>query len=157
MRLLTNYIFLDIDGVLTSARLHLATQKQGVWTAFDPATVIFLEKVLAKWPAKLIISSSWRHIYPMHEFHMLFGTSNAANYLHQNWCTGSDGSRRADEIADWLSNHGGTDYNYLILDDEDHGFTDEQKNHWIRTDPDNGMLFEHYCQILDKTQLRGRL
>jgi hypothetical protein len=152
-----NYLFLDIDGVLTSARVHVASQKPGTWAAFDPVAVNFLEKVVDKWPAEIVISSTWRRIYDRYDWEGLFGLSNMTRYFHQNWRTGLDGPKRTHEIAEWLVAHGGPEYNYIILDDEDHSFTEEQKRHWVHTDSENGMTLENYSEILDKTQLRGKL
>lgn len=156
-----NFIFLDIDGVLTSPRLHMASGKKGVWTAFDPVAVNFLEKVCSRWPAELVLSSSWRRLSERGDWAHFFGTSNLDNYFHQNWKTetkDADGfsNYRRIEVANWLQDNGGKDYNYLILDD-DHEWFDYQEPHLIRTSPEDGMLAEHYRRILEKTQLAGKL
>ena len=153
---MSNYIFLDIDGVLTSARLHVATRKTGVWSAFDPVAVSFLEKLVVKWPAEIIISSTWRNLFTKDQFNMLFGNSNLANYFHQVWKTPILGGARGLDINAWLSAHGGKEAVYIILDDNS-DFLPEQKHRLVQTDAEEGMLSKHYSRILDMTQLRNKL
>lgn len=152
-----NYIFLDIDGVLTSTRVHLAAGKRGIWASFDPVAVSFLEKICNKWPAEIIISSTWRAMFQRHDWDHLFGLSNLENYIHQQWRTGHAGGDRPEEVSDWLRDHGGSEYNYLILDDSHYQWTDEQKGHLILTAANDGMQWHHYEMILNKTQLTGKL
>jgi hypothetical protein len=151
-----NYIFLDIDGVLTSARLHVATRKRGVWSAFDPVAVAFLEKVVRAWPAEIIVSSTWRNLFDASQFQHLLGCSDLANFFHQVWKTPILGRARGLEVNAWLTEHGGKEYTYIILDDNS-DFLPEQMSRLVQTDAENGMLAEHYTKILNMAQLTGRL
>lgn len=60
------YIFLDFDGVLNTMEYQTALQWKGepgydeYGTLFDPYTVEYLEYIIDRTSARLVISSSWR-------------------------------------------------------------------------------------------------
>lgn len=138
-------IFLDIDGVVTSAR-------DNGYRDFNLHVVHWLRWVCSKTGAKIVISSTWRHSHDKDFWQTIF-----AEHLHDDWRT-PDGCRRSeggvwispirgDEIAEWLDGHEGIDY--VILDD-DSDFRPDQKGHLIRTDGYNGMLFASFMALRDK-------
>lgn len=57
-------VFLDIDGVLVTLR---AQTKPGIVKTFDKEAVEALNKLTDALGAKIVISSSWRHLYTVEE------------------------------------------------------------------------------------------
>lgn len=130
-----NVIFLDVDGVLTSARVD------GFQT-FDKYAVEFVNFICQKAPCKVVISSTWRSMGGGEEFFKGFFGEN----LHEDWSTTFKRmGERGKEIQEWLDRHPETE-NYLILDD-DSDMLDSQKENFIKTDTYNGLLFEHMIGV----------
>lgn len=138
-------IFLDIDGVVTSAR-------DNGFRDFNLHVVHWLRFLCQESGAKIVISSTWRHSHNEVFWKTIFG-----EYLHSDWRTPSGERRlenglyvsriRGDEIAKWLAANLDVT-SYWILDD-DSDFRDEQKPFHIKTDAYNGMLFESFMQLRD--------
>ena len=58
-------VFLDIDGVFTSSRVHYAHNAVfNIWHRFDPVAVDFMNKIHDKYPVEFVlISTSSRLMY----------------------------------------------------------------------------------------------
>lgn len=147
-----NVIFLDIDGVLTSARVHIAYGDKGIWHRFDPAAVEFFGRILRDTGASLVISSTWRRGNDREGMirDLLQGGGPAAqpmvDALHQDWSTPVHGyPSRGAEIAAWLSAHPDVT-GYLIVDD-DSDMLAEQRPNFIQTHYHDGILTDHYLAI----------
>lgn len=139
-------IFLDIDGVVTSARGN-------GFRDFDLHVVHWLRFICEHAPAQIVLSSTWRHSHDKEFWRTIFG-----DVIHDDWRT-VDGRRknesglwtspiRGDEIAEWLAGHPECDQ-YAILDD-DADMRPEQTEHLIKTDAHNGMLFESFMALREK-------
>lgn len=139
-------IFLDIDGVVTSAR-------DNGFRDFNLHVVHWLRFICEHAPARIVLSSTWRHSHGREFWQTIFG-----DVIHDDWRT-VDGCRqteggiwtspiRGDEIAEWLAGHPECDQ-YAILDD-DADMRPEQMEHLIKTDGYNGMLFESLMKLRDK-------
>lgn len=152
-------IFLDVDGVLTSNRSQFALNPQqvGLWSRFDPLAVEFLNKVCDTYQdVSIVLTSTWRTEFPYEsgyekwiplwaeaafrscgfrgKFAEDWRTVNIDNYAHK---------KRAYEVVKWLQNHQEVQ-DYIIIDDDDSGFNSVlPKKRFVKTDPDNGMLFKH--------------
>lgn len=151
-----NIIFLDMDGVLASARMAMASSDKGLWSSVDIHAARFLSKVAREWPAKIVISSTWRINVEHHNWQYIFQGTDLFNQFHNCWKTPiTSKGFRGNEIDLWIKNNNFTG-NYLILDDNQ-DFHDHHEKHLILTDVYDGMLFKHYKKILDKTQLHGKL
>ena len=139
------YIFLDMDGVITSLEYQYK---------IDPKCVENLEKILDRTGAKLIITSSWRKStteetveyfkkegFPLTQF--IEGvTIRGYKYVKDNLCI-----PRGIEIDYFLKTNIefgkilGKDYQYVILDD-DSDMLLKQKDHFIHTDTYKGLTVE---------------
>lgn len=129
-------LFLDIDGVVTSAR-------DNGFRDFNLHVVHWLRFLCQESGAKIVISSTWRHSHGKMFWQTIFG-----EHIHDDWRTSTDrGKCRGDEIAEWLSKHEDVD-DYFILDD-DSDMLPEQKPYFIKTDPMNGMLFDSFMRLRD--------
>lgn len=139
-------IFLDYDGVVTSARAF-------GWYNQDIYVVNFLRWVCEKASAQIVISSTWRRGFPESFFKAVWG-----EHLHKDWTTptnigrGFEHPERGVEVKHWLDSHPEVT-KYLILDD-DSDFLEEQKPFFIKTDSMNGMLFEDMMQIRDFFEIK---
>jgi hypothetical protein len=130
-------IFLDIDGVITSARTG--------WFNIDIYAVNFLRWICDQSGARIVISSTWRYNHSLGFFRRIFGD---VIFQEGDWKTpylNSPDSRRGLEIKAWLEKHPQTQQ-YLILDD-DPDFLPEQFPCLIRTDSHNGLLFDEMLKI----------
>lgn len=129
-------IFLDIDGVVTSARAN-------GFRDLDPFAVNFISWCAEQSDWKIVISSVWRHGFPKEFWDTIF-----PNLIHNDWRTKSLGGMRGEEVLEWLSRNEWDDY--LILDD-DSDFYPHQRWRHIRTDGHDGMLMKHIYQLKDRT------
>lgn len=130
-------LFLDIDGVVTSTRAN-------GFNDFDPFTVHQIVWCCRQADYRIVLSSTWRHAgFSVEGFWQVIFDG----LFHEDWRTTSDhfASRRGGQVDEWLSRHPEVT-EYVILDD-DHDFTDEQKERAVFTDSHNGMLFGHFDRL----------
>lgn len=145
--MINRVVFLDMDGVLCTRRAALALGAYGHIHTLDPIGIQFLNRLHEAAPYQLVISSSWRHIYP--DTPVILKASG----LTRPWCnpdwrtkdlwdhTRSSKNARPAEIDEWLSRHPEiTDY--IILDDDHFKWFPEQRDHLVQTDPEVGIGFE---------------
>ena len=138
-------IFLDIDGVLNSAIYYKSVDrsKKG-WSRFDPKSVAMVTKLLLKYSAKIVISSTWRY-GALNLLSEELKKSGLKHYLHKDWKTPFiHPPNRGKEIKLWLDKHPEVT-NYLILDD-DINILDEMKLHFVKTEIYFGMKDEHFIK-----------
>lgn len=150
-------IFIDCDGVLNSTRFFKSPEfaqstKAGKLaygsSQLDPQALAQLDSIVAATGAKLVISSSWRHIWDWHEVAEMFverGFKNARNIIDATPTTPSD--NRGEEISEWLAL--GRERavvedvydpvtSWVIIDDVDE-FDSEQHEHLVQTNPSVGL------------------
>lgn len=166
-------IFLDIDGVIATPEYI----KDGQW-ALNPEKQILLGKILSETDAKIVLISSWRYdtLEKTKEYmesegflfnDKLIGvTIRAYQYLERG--TGIHLSiPRGVEIKQWIDTHIhsdngknwkrkklGTDFTYIILDDNKDMLL-EHKDNFIQTDGNIGLIDEdvrNAIEILNKKQ-----
>lgn len=141
-------IFLDIDGVIQSPRYCVAINETGWLSAFEPAAMHMVQRLIVDANAKIVISSSWRIGATDRQLKQLFrccGFKRIALAFHDDWQTkqiNGFSAKRGHEIAEWLIRHPEVE-NYVILDD-DSDMLEEQQDHFVNTDAMNGMLLSHY-------------
>ena len=134
-------IFLDIDGVITSARTG--------WMNLDIYATSFLKWVCEQTDTKIVISSTWRCNRDRKFFADIFGEE----LIHKDWKTPWDLGDfnvdcRGDEIQLWLNEHSEiTDY--LIIDD-DSDMLDYQISNLIKIESYNGLMFDEMMEICDR-------
>ena len=145
-------IFLDFDGVLTSARIHVAYGGGDIWRVFDPAAIRFLSSLS---DVEFVISSTWRLLFERQDFIHMFAAAGWNVNLHQIWCTPHPSTisitdenqalgSRAREILAWIENHLG-ERDFIVIDDDRGTFPADWKV--VQTDPAEGMLWQHYGDV----------
>lgn len=146
---MSKIIFLDFDGVLCTARQCVASGERGVIAGLDPVALRFLDRICGKHDIKIVISSTWRQGGTAREFYQLFCAASCvdlAKAIHEKWRTESlKDCIRGEEIEKWLAENPCD--GYLILDD-DTDMLDYQKPFFVKTDPRNGILSDHYVAAL---------
>ena len=145
-------LFLDIDGVVFTQQCCIYYQRilgHQWFSRFCPIALSNLEYLLEKIPELVIIlSSSWRqlddHMKRLEESGMpdsilkkIIGTTPSQSDLRE----------RYEEIDRWLYLNPG--YEFVIIDDdwEDMGYHAD-KPYFIRTNPDEGLMYSHIKKIL---------
>lgn len=153
-------VFVDFDGVLTSARVHFSHPKEAyfLWATFDPVAIEFFNKIHNTFEdVRFVWTTTWRnhiqndvaieHIaysqWYNAGFRGLFGTPWLVN--PENRMDGDvNHANRAAEIQHYMDNYGEGVQDYIIFDDSDYGFNDIlPKKRWIKTSPNDGLLFKH--------------
>jgi hypothetical protein len=152
-------VFLDIDGVFTSSRVHYAHNAVfNMWHRFDPVAVDFMNKIHDRYPVQFVLISTWKN-YLRNDDHQIehwiraaFANSGFRGDFPAMWKTDPDNLwvnkpspyDRSHEIRDYLVDHASDVLDYIIFDDNDYGFERVLgKKRLVRTDHENGLLFKH--------------
>lgn len=128
----TKVIFLDIDGVITSARTG--------WYNLDIYAINYLRWLCSIGNIKIVISSTWRYNHDAEFWKTIFG-----EYMHDDYktpnkiATQMPGFTRGAEIQAWIDKHPELE-DYIILDD-DSDMLPDQGIHFIQTSGINGIQF----------------
>lgn len=99
-------IFLDIDGVMNSARYYkMVARNVPDWDRFDPFVVKMIRDLVERFTAKLVISSTWK-FGAVKLLEKELKKSGLIKYLHPDWkIPYVHPSHRGNEIKLWLNNH----------------------------------------------------
>lgn len=153
-----NIIFLDIDGVLNYLKPgspHGSTF--GYARHILPEKVDILNEILDKTGAKVVLSSSWRHL--VHQGHMtiygmqgLFRSHNInATLLGITPGETGDDEPRCRQILAWLTSHPDPERRFCVLDDDPQAFGLTEAGALflpgILTDPMQGLLPHHVQEV----------
>lgn len=139
-------IFLDIDGVLISQRTYRWWREAHITpeetlNTVDPYHVKFLNKIVEKSGAKVVITSTWRTSRTFTEIQKIFEKSGFTGEVVG--CTPRDWHRwREREIFAWMEEHGMPD-EYVVIDDDVHDlhqFIDLERFVWIGRTENGRML-----------------
>lgn len=149
-------LFLDIDGVLCTARAHLAYGVEGTrWHEWDPLGCQTIRRC-CQHDVQLVISSTWR--YPRHEpdLMLMLSKHGLIDFLRRpNWKTPDISSedkyadipmRRGMEVEQYLAANQDITH-YRILDDVEE-FLPYQNPFVIRTHEDDGMTTGNIRQLM---------
>lgn len=161
-------VFLDVDGVFTSSRVHYAhnsNHSYKLWTRFDPVAVDFMNKIYDRYEnVEFVLMSTWKNNLPLRPpvnrddpedpvYHWIESALRNAGFrgpLAEPFRTNpSDSSEldkqdRAYEVLDYLNNHGDDVTDYILFDDKKHQFAAVlPKNRLVHTDSENGLLYKH--------------
>ena len=129
-------VFLDVDGVLTSARCN------GYYD-FDLWAVHFMLYACKEGNAKIVMSSAWRKLPEAKKwFSDLFG-----KYLHTDWRTG-DLDHRGLEINEWLAKHPEVE-NYVVIDDDTFDLVEHHRMNLVATSSRDGFLSKDMLRTRD--------
>jgi hypothetical protein len=150
--------FLDIDGVLTSSRVHTTFQGEyGMWCQFDPIAIQFFNWIHDTYPIEFAIMSTWKnHISETNDIHTehwvraAFANSGFRGMIAKPWKTDPDNFAvmkkwdRGHEVKDYLENFGRDIEDFILFDDNQYRFKEILgKQRLVRTDHENGMLYKH--------------
>jgi hypothetical protein len=156
-------IFLDIDGVFTSARAHLGLSKtEGeMWAHFDPVALGFLNTLDAKHNIDWVLMSTWvlgldkMSATTYHWVCSSFRNAGFHGYFpFPNWKTEDPGrgENRAHMVKKYLAAERLTYDDFIVIDDNNYGFNDVLGvKRFINTDPKDGMLTKHMMNMLSLT------
>lgn len=162
------YVFIDIDGVLTSSRIECANSHPfGLWSKFDPNAIEFFNRLHDTYVGvQFVLISTWRNYVSSKISTKLWIASAFHNAgfrgkfdWDENWKVNLDddhklhGQRRAYEIKDFLENVISGDYkDYIIFDDNDYNFQGVLgKKRLVKTSPEDGLLYKHMKNALSLT------
>lgn len=152
-------VFLDVDGVFTSNRVHYAHNAAfDMWHRFDPVAIDFMNKIHDTYLVEFVLISTWKNYLQTDNNQIsqwvfsAFGNSGFRGKIAELWKTDPDnlwvnkgyGYNRAHEIRDYLADYATDVEDYIIFDDNNYSFeTVLGKKRLIRTDPENGLLHKH--------------
>ena len=150
--------FLDIDGVFTSERLHLASfaSNKHFWQWFDPVALKFFDTLPYHYDIEYVMHSSW--LLTNNKFSeyrsMFYGHENFVQHFADNWRVdktddGDHVDMREREILSYCMNEH-IDLNDILIIDDDAKEFNELKSYCIFTDYYDGMLEKHYKEILKR-------
>jgi hypothetical protein len=156
-------VFLDIDGVFTSARVNMAhNATYDMWHRFDPVAVDFMNKIHDTYAVEFVLMSTWKNHIAVTSFQVehwikaAFGNSGFRGTFATPWKTdpketwiNNSGMQRGDEVRMYLDEYGKDIDDFILFDDNTYNFKDALgKGRLVRTDADDGMLFKHMKNAL---------
>lgn len=153
-------VFLDIDGVFTSSRVHYAhnAHNAGLWQRFDPVAIDYMNKIHDTYPVEFVLISTWKNYLRNDDnqvqnwIRAAFANSGFRGYLADLWKTDPDNLwvnkptpyDRSHEIRDYINDHAPEIKDYIIFDDNDYDFEEVLgQDRLVLTDPNDGLLFSH--------------
>jgi hypothetical protein len=147
-------VFLDIDGVLASARCQFSqADHKKMWCRLDPIAVEFLSKIADTFEGvEFVLMSTWRHIdgfgdrlegYVPHWVESAFSNAGFRGNFAKPWATIRRGvMSRPNEVAAYLEKHPCDDF--ILFDDVAYDFDGVLgKKRCIHTSGMDGLLFKH--------------
>ena len=144
-------IFLDIDGVFNHVSWQKTLTKEQINDlyrtndAFDPATVVRFNRVIRETGAKIVVSSSWRNLFP--EVDEILKRNGVEGEIIGHTPSKMSLYHRGGEIALWLDD---TDYpvdTIAIVDDESD--MHHLMPYLVQTTWQNGLQDEHADRLIE--------
>jgi hypothetical protein len=151
-------VFLDIDGVFTSARVNIAhNASYEMWHRFDPVAIDFMNKIHDMHEVEFVLMSTWKNYIDVSSFQVehwikaAFGNSGFKGQFAAPWKTdpkeswiNNAGMMRGDEVRMYLDEYGTDVDDFIMFDDNRYNFKEALgKNRLVWTDSDDGLLFKH--------------
>lgn len=137
-------LFLDIDGVLNSAKTCCAfggyPMSMEHIAAFDQAAIRLLQRLCDSAGVQVVLSSSWRNDKDWATYGQALGLPIIDR-------TPSSMGPRGREIQTWLDAHPEVEQ-YAIVDD-DSDMLPEQAPRFVHTNGDEGLTFADYRKLCD--------
>lgn len=139
------FVFLDFDGVLNYRAFLASCGDRKAINMIDPSRVALVERLCREAGAQVVISSTWRLLYKLPVLRdVLRARGLTARVIGATPCLPH--MDRGDEIALWLTRHGGADGIAILDDDVDMGAL----RPWlVRTSFEAGITEYHVDQALD--------
>lgn len=159
-------VFLDIDGVFASSRVHYAhNSSYKMWHRFDPVAVDFMNKIHDRYPVEFVVMSTWKNNLRTddqmieHWVRSAFGNSGFRGEFASPWKTDPDNFAvhkkwdRGNEVKDYLETYATDVKDFILFDDNRYRFKEILgKNRLVQTDHENGLLYKH---MLNAQSLMG--
>lgn len=150
-------VFLDIDGVLASSRVHFSWDNEyNLWSKFDPVAVDFFNKVWDRYPVEFVVMSTWKNGLDLsddmitHWVMAAFKNSGFRGKFADPWKTNptNDGilhtSDRAVEVKSYLNTFASDVKDYILFDDNRYRFKEVLgKGRLVQTNSEEGLLYKH--------------
>lgn len=145
-------LFLDIDGVICTARAGYMTNPHNVWRNFDPVAIGMIRNLCDEFFLKLVASSTWRigggEIIDLRTVLSTHGLPEHYFFSGNKWKT-ERLKDRAEEIDTWLNKHNHIK-RYIILDDDNSFKNTPLEKRFIQTHPEDGMTTLNYRNAVSK-------
>ncbi len=143
-------IFLDVDGVLNSAKFDRWIQERHMkyyygYELLDQNALLNLQDIVFVTGADIVLSSSWRLndecCEQLRQQLLPYGLQFIDKTVSLSRFS------RGEEIKEWLSRHPEVD-SFVILDDEDEFKDDLLKNNFVETTFEEGLLEQHAAKAI---------
>ncbi|MBR4829103.1 MAG: hypothetical protein IKZ92_04800 [Muribaculaceae bacterium] len=160
--MIDKFLFLDFDGVLNTLRYAKMLRKDGIdlydeyGAMFDPNTTSNLKSIIEQTNCKIVLSTSWRNEgllrmrslwkdrnLPGEIFSMtpiLLSTTYQDSQNGEMFCI-PELNAKALEINAWLQQYTTNSFNYVIIDDENVFFQNQQE-HLVLTNEYDGLTVD---------------
>jgi hypothetical protein len=147
---MTNILFLDMDGVLCTARsTFMAKEIYGEvpHNYLDKEATEYILRIVRKYGFKIVVSSVWRGHPEFKAAMRYFGF--VFSDFHPDWRTKNiDIGSRGLEIQDWLDRNEPQLDKYIIFEDEPSDLlTHHKEQHLVQCDTYNGIMFNSIMQF----------
>lgn len=152
-------VFLDIDGVFTSSRVHTTySGDYEMWCKFDSVAVDFMNWIHDTYPVQFVLMSTWKNYLKSDDMNIKhwvqssFANAGFRGTLGSPWKTDPDNlvwmrtgaNDRAHEIKDYLENFGPSVADFILFDDNRYRFDEILGiKRLVHTDHENGLLYKH--------------
>lgn len=142
-------VFLDFDGVLNNAEFR--NSDSDYYNNFiDESRMPLLKQIIQKTGAVIVLTTTWRTRWDPNDPSLLEDTQKINNIfakydLEIYSKTDVFNENRNYEISLWLCKNDVK--NYVILDDVDFHWSDENRRHFVKTDDANHGLDEHTATL----------
>lgn len=147
---MTKLIFLDIDGVLNSQLWYVRTKGSRERDDLDREAIGFLNNLIKKTDAKVVVTSTWRLGRTVEELQEILTRNGFVGEVidkTKDIRYGEDGDcvLRGNEILQWMKSHPEIlgcyypDYKHYVIFDDDSDMLYWQRNNFIQTDPYVGL------------------
>ncbi|MBY0355711.1 MAG: hypothetical protein K2Q12_08300 [Rickettsiales bacterium] len=146
-------IFLDIDGVISTARAQAAFHKTpraatfGTTDTYDPVVMGLLNRLCADHGAKVVLTSSEAAVCSREEMEELFYGQGFTGQFHDDWCIDDTMDilrSRGSSIVRWCEKHHIKPSDCIIFDDTKFSLPRNYATRFIKTHPADGMSFDNF-------------
>ncbi len=142
-------IFLDFDGVLNNAD-YRDTVKDYYNNFIDETRMPYLKRIVNETGAVIVLTTTWRLFWNENSTYFLENTQKINRIFEKYGLkvyskTDFYEEKRNFEISLWLCEH--SVENYVILDDIDFGWSEENRRHFVQTDDSREGLDERTTQL----------
>lgn len=136
-------LFLDIDGVVNSARTAVAFGGYPFKPddkRFDEVAFALIRRLCQAGEISICLSSSWRHGADLHELANAFDLPIFS-------ATSSLATSRGHEIQHWLDDHPEVEEWAIVDDDGD--MLESQMMRFVHTSHQDGLMWRDFCKLCD--------